>query len=172
MFTNFHLSGRAAEPAACEMSKQRLQRRTGVDMNLFMVKRTHPQKGPASPLCLPGEQTFMKTFPQNRYNSITIPSSRYLRHDCICCSANPPTNPQAIPTHCTAAAASRHLLYPANVTKQGEGECSVCMSFGMCGEALSSSTFFTPVLHSQSGSIHQPPRGRQPADLQLWQSNL
>ena len=45
---------------------------------------------PASPLCLPREQTFMKTFPQNHYNGITIPSSLYLRHRCICCAANPP----------------------------------------------------------------------------------
>lgn len=153
MFTNFHLLGRAAEPAACEMSKQRLQQRTGVDMNLFMVKRNHPHKGPASPLCLPREQTFMKTFPQNRYNSITIPSSHYLRHDCICCSANPPTNPPAIPT--LLHHHRPHLLYPANVTKQGEGECSVCMSFGMCGEALSSSTFYT--CSSQSEWLHPPP---------------
>lgn len=66
MFTNLHLLGRATEAAAYEMSKQRLRRLTGVDMHLFMVKRSHPHKGPASPLRLPGEQTFMKTFPQNR----------------------------------------------------------------------------------------------------------
>lgn len=42
----FHLLGWAAESAAYEMSKQRLQQHTGVDMNLFMAKRVHPCKGP------------------------------------------------------------------------------------------------------------------------------
>lgn len=147
MFTNSHLLGRAAEPAAYEMSKQRLQQRTGVDMNLFMAKRAHSYKGCASPVCLPGEQTFMKTFPQNLYNSITIPGSRYLRHDCICCSAKTSNRPTAAP--------SPHLPPPANATQQGEGGCGVCASFGMCGEALSSSTFYT--CSSQSESLHPPP---------------
>lgn len=80
----------------------------------------------------------MKTYPQNHYNSITIPSSHYLRHDCICCSANPPPNqPANHPPH-----HHLHLLYHMYVTKQGEKECSVCISLGMCGEALSSSTFY------------------------------
>lgn len=149
MFTNFHLLGRAAEPAAYEMSKQRLQQRTGVDMNLFMVKRTHPHKGPASPLCLPREQTFMKTFPQNRYNSITIPSSHYLRHDCICCSANPPTNPPAIPTHCTTAPISYILrIYPSKVRESAVSACPLG-----CVERRLAAARFTPVLHS----LHPPP---------------
>lgn len=42
-------------------------------------------------LGLPREQTFMKTFPSNHYNSISIPGSRYLCHDCICCSSNLPS---------------------------------------------------------------------------------
>lgn len=49
MFTNLRLSGRAAEPAAYEMSKQRLQQHTGVDMNLFMVENSPPMQRPSPP---------------------------------------------------------------------------------------------------------------------------
>lgn len=82
MFTNLRLAGPSAEPAACEMSKQRLPTRFRegwgarglgfggggglVDMNLFMGEwEPSAQEGPRClPLPrLPGEQTFMKTFP-------------------------------------------------------------------------------------------------------------
>lgn len=153
MFTNFHLLGRAAEPAAYEMSKQRLQQHTGVDMNLFMVKRAHPRKGPASLLCLPREQTFMKTFPQNHYNSITIPSSHYLRHDCICCSANPPPNqPTHPPTHHTTIPVSYILRMQPSKVKE-----SAVSAFPLgCVERRLAAARFTPVLNSQSASIHLP----------------
>lgn len=57
-------------------------------------------KGPVlrkTSVCVPGEPTFTKTSPQNLWNRVRIPSSRYLRHDCICCSASPPIIPP--PTH-------------------------------------------------------------------------
>lgn len=144
-------------PAAYEMSKQRLQQQqhTAVDMNLFMLKRTHPRNGShvsPPPLCLPREQTFMKTFPQNHYNSITIPSSRYLRHDCICCSANPPTQ---TPQHLQRCH-HHHFLYTADVTKQGGRARRLHFLWDVCGEALSSSTFYTCSSHSQCVSIHHP----------------
>lgn len=78
--------------------------------------------------------------------ALPFQASHYLRHDCICCSANPPTDR---PTDQAASQPAHpphrrpHLLHPADVTRQGEGECSVCRSVGTCGEALSSSTFYT-----------------------------
>lgn len=73
----------------------------------------------------------MKTFPQNHNNSITIPSSRYLRHDCICCFANPATRQPKLAT----------LPLPPFPISARE-EFSVCISLGMCGKALSSA-FYT-----------------------------
>ena len=119
----------------------------------------HGEKSPSaqraprtSPLCLPREQTFMKTFPQNHYNSITIPSSLYLRHDCICCSADPPPNQASQPptTH-----PHHHFLYPTDVTKQGEGECSA-LPLGDVERRLAAARF-TPVL---SVFVHRPLWGR------------
>lgn len=43
--------GRATEGAAYQMSKQRLHQHAGVDMNLFMVKKSPSMPGPCvSPL--------------------------------------------------------------------------------------------------------------------------
>lgn len=92
---------------------------SGMDMNLFMAKENEPSaQWPLRSLCLPRETTFIKTFPQNHYNSIAIPSIHYLHHDCICSSANRP------PSHGT------HIFR--------EGEWGVCISLWTWGEALSS----------------------------------
>lgn len=121
-------------------------------------------RAPASPLCLPREQAFMKMFPQNHYNSITIPSSRYLRHDCICCSANPPPNQRGAPP--PASPISRWC-------SRARWRESAVSAFPLgCVERRLAAASFTPVLHRQSASNHHPLWGEQPADLQLWRSNL
>lgn len=51
-----------------------------------------------------------------------------------------------------------HPLYPANVTRQGEGKCRPACPLG-CVESRLAAARFTPVLHSQSDSIHHPPWG-------------
>ena len=94
-----------AEAAAFETSKQSKQKaRSGHEY----IHRPRKRR-------LPGEQTFMKTFPQNHYNSITIPSSLYLRH--YCCSANRP--PQYIRNHTDhqlLEMAQVHCLYSSRST--------------------------------------------------------
>lgn len=93
----------------------------------------------------------MKTFPQNHYNSITIPSSHYLRHDCICCSANPPPNrPSGAPPP-----APSPICYGCNQARWRESAVSA-FPVG-CVERRLAAARFTPVLHTQSASIHHPP---------------
>lgn len=160
MFTNFHLSGRAAEPGCIRDEQTEAAAAAAHSSGHEFI---HAEKNPSTkrvprltpPLCLPREQTFMKTFPQNHYNSITIPSSRYLRHDCICCSANPPTQ---TPQHLQRRRHHHrhHFLYTADVTKQGGRARRLHFLWDVCGEALSSSTFYTCSSHSQCVSIHHP----------------
>lgn len=149
--------GQATEPAAYEMSKQRLRPRSGVDMNLFMAKRTHPHKrAHCLPSASPGSRHLWRHSLKNHYNSITIPSSHYLRHDCICCSAKSPTKPPAQPPrHRTTTAAPSTSPISCECNQARWGKVQTRMSFGMCGEPLSSSTFYT--CSSQSEWLHPPP---------------
>lgn len=109
---------------------------------------------PASRPCLPREQAFMKTFPQNHNNSITIPSSRYLRHDCICYSANfEPSAPLAAPppppppVYCILADEPKWERVSLSPFPRG------------CVERRLAAARFTPVLLVRVSPSHQPWRG-------------
>lgn len=72
--------------------------------------------------------------------------------------ALPSLRPSRPPSHRDAALPPPppHPLYPANVTRQGEGKCRPACPSG-CVESRLAAARFTPVLHSQSDSIHHPP---------------
>ena len=99
------------------------------------------REAPASPPCVPWEQTFMKTFPESHYNSIAIPGGSYLHHDCnLCfffCSLTSP--------------------YCADVARWREN-AAVGASRESCGEV---------VVHSRPGLSRQTVM----ANSQLWQGS-
>lgn len=169
MFTNFRLLGRAVEPAAYEMSKQRLQQHTGVDMNLFMVKNSPPMQWP---LHLPSASPESRHLWRHSLKIIIIVLSFQAATTCIMIAfvALPTLHPTRPTTQLPLC--FHYFRYSMDVTKQGEGECSVCISPGMCGEALSSGMFYTR--SSLSECLHPPTAigGGQLADLQLWHSNI
>lgn len=102
-------------------------------------------RAPASLLHLPREQTFMKTFPQNHNNSITIPSSHYLRHDRICCSAKPATQQPKL----------TNLPLPPFPVSVRESSVSA-FPLGCVVRRLAA--HFTPTLHPEC--LHPPPAMR------------
>lgn len=79
----------------------------------FIHEKKKPihERTPASPPCLPWEQTFMKTFPQNRNNRIIIRSRNHLHHSYICCLANvAPSSPNPMQYYC-------NFIYPMDMCK-------------------------------------------------------
>lgn len=169
MFTNFRLLGQAAKPAAYEMSKQRLRQHTGVDMNLFMVKNSPPMQWPPH---LPSASPESRHLWRHSLKIIIIALSFQAATTCIMIAfvAVPtlhPSRPTTQQPHCFHC-----FIYSTDVTKQGEGECSVCISLGACGEALSSGMFYTRSSLSECLHPQTTMWGEQLADLQIRCSHL
>lgn len=147
-----HGTGRRTSCIQDEQTATAWAHRSGHGHEFIHSKTSPSSQGPASPLCPSREQTFMKTFPQNLYISITIQSSCYLHHDRIVAlptlqPTNPPINPHP---HCSTTPISS-VLYLRTL---GESAVSAC-PLG-CVERCLAAASRTP--HSSHFKwLHPPP---------------
>lgn len=138
MFTNLHLLGWAAEPAAYIMSKQWLQQHTGVGMNLFMAKKAHSRKDPCVSSLPPLRADIYEDIPskseQQHYHSQQELGASWLHLlTCQCCTQQLKPNIVLL----------RFPIYNGPMWAGKVRKSSMCISYGIFGEALSDSTFYT-----------------------------
>lgn len=177
MFTNLRLAGPTAEPAACEMSKQRLLTRFGGAGHEFIHGWMGAVRTRGAPLSLPlpptpphpdspGSRHLWRHSTQNHNNSISnseqsLPASPLhllLLPGLWTHRASEPAGPPEPQTGATAASsASPHA---ACQCKAGEVRESAALRVlrEVCWEALSSGTFYT--CSSQPERLHPPPTAR------------